>query len=270
MRETTTEEEVARHKTGLRPEPERSRSKLSDPARGSAAVEFVVLVPFVLVLTAAVWDLRVFAAYRTDVAREMYVIAQLVAGGAEWPSGTSVDHVIDAAAARLGEASAGVLHVAVVTRGTSRHDGSACADDNAWCAPVVGRAFYDRAFPSGEGDCAHVARALPDAGQPFASTATVLANEDADPDGAGSLSAPPVNEWVSRNIRPQEWWVVVDSCSHFGGGPRSRLIGGRFVQMGLATLDVSPVMVRREVWSSIDDLDECGWCAAPAGPPGVT
>lgn len=259
---------MARHKTELRPEPGRSRSRLSGPARGSVAVEFVVLVPFVLVLTAAVWDLRVLAAHRADIAREMFVIAELIAGGADWSSGTSVEHVVDAAAARLGETSAGVLHVALVTRGTSRHDGSACADDNAWCAPVVVSTFYDRAFPSGQGDCANIARSLPDAGQAFASTATVLPNEDADPDGGGPLTAPAVNEWVSRNLRPQEWWVVVDSCSHFGGGPRSRRIGGRFTQMGVASLDVSPVMLRRSVWSSVGDLSECGWCATmPITPP---
>ena len=254
-------------KTRLRPEPARRGSKVRQSIRGSAAVEFVVLVPFVLVLTAAVWDLRVFAAHRTDVAREMFVIAELIAGGADWSSGTSVEHVIEAAAARLGETSAGVLHVALVTRGTSRHDGSACANDGEWCGPVVGRTFYDQAFPSGQGDCASVTRSLPDAGQAFAATATVLPNEDADPDGSGPLMAPAVDEWVSRNIRPQKWWVVVDSCSHFGGGPLSRRIGGRFTQMGLATLDVSPVMVRRSVWSSIGDLSECGWCAVSATPP---
>ncbi len=258
---------MGHNKTRLRPEPERRRSNLRQSIRGSAAVEFVVLVPFVLVLAAAVWDLRVFAAHRTDVAREMSVIAQLVAGGADWSSVTSVNHVIGAAAARLGETSAGVLHVALVTRGTSRHDGSACVNDSAWCGPVVTRTFYDRAFPSGRGDCAHVARALPNAGQAFAATATVLPNEDADPDGSGPLTAPAVDQWVSRNLRPQEWWVVVDTCSHFGGGPRSRRIGGRFTQMGLASLDVSPVMTRRSVWTSVGDLSECGWCTAAATPP---
>ena len=258
---------MGHNKTTLRPESERLGSNVRQSVRGSAAVEFVVLVPFVLVLTAAVWDLRVFAAHRTDVAREMSVIAELIAGGADWSSGTSVEHVINAAAARLGETSAGVLHVALVTRGTSRHDGSACVVDSEWCGPVVGRTFYDHAFPSGQGDCANVARALPDAGRAFAAVATVLPNEDADPDGSGPLTAPAVGEWVSRNLRPQEWWVVVDSCSHFGGGPRSRRIGGRFTQMGLATLDVSPVMVRRSVWTSVGDLRECGWCAAAAATP---
>ena len=261
------QEDVGHNETRLRREPARRGSRIRQTLGGSAAIELVVLVPFVLVLTAAVWDLRVFAAYRTDVAREMFVIAQLIAGGTEWSSTSSVEHVIEAAAARLGETSAGVLHVAVVTRGTTRHDGTACTNDSEWCGPVVGRTFYDQAFPSGQGDCASVTRSLPNAGQAFAATATVLPNEDADPDGSGPLTAPTVDAWISRNLRPEEWWVVVDSCSHFGEGPRSRRIGGRVTQMGLASLNVSPVMVRRSVWSSVGDLSECGWCAAPATPP---
>ena len=228
--------------------------------RGSAAVEFIILVPFILVLSAAVWDLRVFTAYRTDIARELFVIAELIANGTEWTSETSVENVIEAAAARLGETSAGVLHVAVVTRATTRHDGSACINDNQWCAPMVTKAFYDYDFPGGTGDCRNVPRILPNQGDLFAQDATVLTYEDADPDGAGPLIAPTVDEWVSRNMRPQEWWVVVDSCSHFGEGPRSRLIGRRFMQLGLAALDVAPVMYRRSAWGSIDDLTDCVWC----------
>ena len=117
--------------------------------RGSAAVEFIVLVPFILVLTAAIWDLRVFTAYRTDIAREIFVIAELIANGGAWTSDASVENVIGAAAARLGETSAGVLHVAVVTRATTRHDGTTCIDDDQWCAPMVRKAFYDNNFPSG-------------------------------------------------------------------------------------------------------------------------
>lgn len=228
--------------------------------RGSAAVEFIILVPFILVLSAAVWDLRVFTAYRTDIARELFVIAELIANGTVWASDTSVENVIEAAAARLGETSAGVLHVAVVTRATTRHDGTTCVNDDQWCAPMVTKAFYDNDFPSGTGDCANVARILPDEGDLFAADATVLTFEDADPDGAGPLIAPTVDEWVSRNMQPQEWWVVVDSCSHFGEGPRSRLIGRRFMQLGLASLNVAPVMYRRAAWGSIDDLSDCVWC----------
>ena len=228
--------------------------------RGSAAVEFVVLVPFILVLTAAVWDLRVFTAFRTDVAREIFVVAELIASGAEWSSITSVDNVINVAAARMGETSAGVLHVAVVTRATTRHDGTACVKDDEWCAPFVAKAFYDYDFPSGTGDCQNFPRTLPDEGDLFADDATVLPFEDADPDGGGPLAAPTVDEWVSRNIQPEEWWVIVDSCSHFGEGPRSRLIGKRFMHMGLAWIDVTPVMQKRSAWGSIDDLSDCGWC----------
>ncbi len=228
--------------------------------RGSAAVEFVVLVPFILVLSAAIWDLRVFTAYRTDVARENYVIAELIANGGTWTSDASVENVIEAAAERLGATSHGVLHVALVTRAAARHDGTACVDDSDWCAPMVTRAFYDYAFPGGAGDCRNIARILPDEGDRFDVNATVLPFEGADPDGAGPDPAPSVDQWVSRNIQPEEWWIVVDSCSHFGEGPRSRLIGGRFMNMALATLDVSPVMQRRSAWVAIDDLSECVWC----------
>ncbi|MCY3819769.1 MAG: hypothetical protein OXH52_10480 [Gammaproteobacteria bacterium] len=229
--------------------------------RGSAAVEFVVLVPFILVLTAAVWDLRVFTAFRTDVAREIFVVAELIASGGNWSSDASVENVIEAAAARLGETSAGVLHVAVVTRATTRHDGTACVDDNQWCAPLVAKAFYDHDFPNGTGDCGNFPRTLPNEGDLFAQDATVLPFEDADPDGDdGPEAAPTVDEWASRNMQPEEWWVIVDSCSHFGEGPRSRLIGKRFMHLGLAWLDVSPVMQRRAAWGSVDDFSACNWC----------
>ena len=228
--------------------------------RGSAAIEFVVLVPFILVLTAAVWDLRVFTAYRTDVAREIFVVAELVASGGSWSSDESVKNVIKAAAARMGETSAGVLHVAVVTRATTRHDGTACVNDDEWCAPLVAKEFFDYPFPSGTGNCQNFPRTLPDEGDLFAEDATVLPFEDADPDGAGPEAAPTVDEWVSRNMQPEEWWVIVDSCSHFGEGPHSRLIGKRFMNMGLAWIDVTPVMQKRSAWGSIDDLSDCVWC----------
>lgn len=228
--------------------------------RGSATIEFVVLVPFILVLSAAIWDLRVFTAYRTDIAREVFVIAELIANGGDWASETSVENVIEAAANRLGITSAGELHVAIVARASNRHDGTPCANDSAWCAPLVAKAFYDNDFPSGAGDCGSIARILPDEGDRFDANATVLPFEDMDPDGAGPESAPSVEQWVSRNIGPEEWWVVVDSCSHFGEGARPRLIGGRFMHMALATLNVSPVMQRRSAWVAINDLSECGWC----------
>lgn len=235
-----------------------------DGPRGSAAIEFVVLVPFILVLTAAVWDLRVFTAYRTDIAREIFVVAELIANGGAWSSDASVKNVIAAAADRLGEKSAGALYVAVVARAATRHDGSPCVNDDEWCAPFVTKAFYDdddSEFPSGRGDCPERdPLRLPDEGDLFDENVTVLPFENADPDADGPLPAPPVDEWISRNMQPDEWWVVVDSCSHFGRGPRSQLIGERFMNMGLAWLDVSPVMQKRSAWGSIDDLSECVWC----------
>ena len=219
-----------------------------------------MLLPFILVLTAAVWDLRVFTAYRTDVAREVFVIADLVANGGDWTSEKSVENVIEAAAERLGQTSAGVLHVAVVTRATTRHDGTACTDDDEWCAPRVAKAFYDNAFVNGTGDCRNFPRTLPDEGNLFKADETVLPFENVDPDGDGTEVAPTVDAWASRNIQPEEWWVVVDSCSHFGQGPSPGLIGQRLMNLGLAWLDVSPIMQKRSAWGSVDDLSDCGWC----------
>lgn len=213
-----------------------------------------------MVLTAAVWDLRVFTAYRTDVAREIYVVAELIANGASWSSRQSVEHVIGEAVARLGQASAGVLHVAVVGRATTRHDTTPCTVDDEWCAPRVVSAMYDNVFPSGSGDCASFPQTLPDEGDLFAADAVVLPFENADPDGSGPETAPTVDAWVSRSIRPDEWWVIVESCSHFGQGPRSRLIGRRVINLGLAWLEVTPVMHRRAAWGSVDDLGDCVWC----------
>ena len=47
-------------------------------ANGSATVELIVLVPFVLILLAAIWDLRAFIAYPTELARERYVVAATI------------------------------------------------------------------------------------------------------------------------------------------------------------------------------------------------
>ena len=61
------------------------------PMRGSAAVELVAILPFILVLTAAIWDIRAFTAYRTDVAREIYAVAQVIAE-ADWSNPSSLDN----------------------------------------------------------------------------------------------------------------------------------------------------------------------------------
>lgn len=219
-----------------------------------------MLIPFILVLTAAIWDLRVFTAYRTDVAREVFVVAELIANGGDWSSRRSVEHVIEATTARLAQASAGVLHVAVVRRGPTRHDTSACVDDDAWCAPQVARAFYNNTFDSGRGGCGNVTLDLPPEGDLFRADQVVLPFEDRDPDGPGPEVAPTVDAWPSRNMQPEEWWVVVESCSHFGEGSNPRLIGGKFMNMSLDVLDVTPLMRRRSVWGSIDDYSECDWC----------
>ena len=72
--------------------------------RGSAAIELVAIIPFALVLTAAIMDLRAFAAVRADVAREMYTVAEIVAGAGLWPVATAeagLRKTMRAAASRL-------------------------------------------------------------------------------------------------------------------------------------------------------------------------
>ena len=226
----------------------------SSRARGSATVELLVVVPFVLALTALVWDLREFVGYRTDLAREMYTVAEVIANE---PDADLIEEVIAQAMARFEPRSSGSIAVAVVTRGTERGSGTPCVDDAAWCSPRVAVAWpptplegrwNDSAVCSAPGPPGVLTLPLP--GQHFAADQRVLPNEN--PDGAESQA-----EWISRNMRPTEWWVVVDSCFH----PNPGVFTGRLVNLGVELFDVSQFVLRkRAAWGSVHDLVDCVWC----------
>lgn len=226
----------------------------SSRIRGSATVELLVVVPFVLALTGLVWDLREFVGYRTDLAREMYSVAEVIANETD---ADPIEAVIEQAMERFERRSSGSIAVAVVTRGTERGLGMPCVDDEAWCLPRVAVAWpptplegrwnesdrCDAPNPLGE-------LTLPLPGQHFEADQRVLPNEN--PDGAESQE-----DWISRNMRPTEWWVVVDSCFH----PNPGLFAGRLVNLGVDLFDVSGFVLRkRAAWGSVHDLADCVWC----------
>ena len=228
--------------------------------RGSAAVELVAILPFVLVLAAAIYDIRAFTAYRTDVAREIYTVAQVIAE-ADWPDPSPLGNVMDQVIGRLERSSAGGVHVAVVTRGNERSAGVPCPPvsdppPGNWCDPMVSFRWPrpPDVWSEWQGGCQAAAGTgftLPAEGVHFATGEAVLPNED---DGSAA------NTWLSRNLTDEDWWVVVDTCSQFGSGTQLGLIGGRFVNFLLPVLDAAVVMQRRAVWPSSRPLNECGWC----------
>lgn len=222
-------------------------------SRGSATIELVVVAPFVLALTALVWDLREFVGYRTDLAREMYTAAEVIANETD---ANPIEAVIDQAKERFERRSSGSIAVAVVTRGIERGSGIGCVDDE-WCLPRVVVAWPPTPV-EGRWNDSEVCGApsppgvltLPLPGQHFAADQRVLPNEN--PDGAESQE-----EWISRNMRPTEWWVVVDSCFH----PNPGVFTGRLVNLGVDMLDVSDFVLRkRAAWGSVHDLVDCAWC----------
>ena len=223
-------------------------------SRGSATVELLVVVPFVLAMTALVWDLREFVGYRTDLAREMYTAAELIANATD---ADPIAAVIDQAMARFEPRSSGSFAVAVVTRGTERGSGTPCVDDEAWCLPRVAVAWPPTSVEGRWNESAVCnapgppgAGTLPSAGQHFAADQRVLPNEN--PDGAEAQAG-----WLSRNMRPTEWWVVVDSCFH----PNPGLFTGRLLNLGVELFDVSDFVLRkRAAWGSVHDLVDCAWC----------
>ena len=231
-------------------------------ARGSATVELVVIVPFILVLLAAVWDLREHIGYRTELAREMYVVAEAIADDPE--GAQPFELAVAQAEARLREFGAsGVIRAAVVVRGTERPGGEACLDGE-WCLPMV-TATWPPAVENPVGTwsrsddnvCATGgSNELPAPAGHFASGQRVLPNEGADPDGDGSGVPPSEDAWISRNLRDTEWWVVVDTCVD----PQPGLFIGHLANLGETMLDVSFALRRRAVWGSIHDLADCEWC----------
>ena len=232
--------------------------------RGHAALELVAIAPFLLVLMAAVWDLRQFTAHRTDLARELYVVSEILAAGGGWDQDAleadgEATQVLARVGERLGRSGAGWVEAAVVRRGEQRNASTSCSPPNetdpsqSWCPPLAARRFGGLQW-GGQGDCADRPSGLPDEGDHFGEGEAVLANETA---AEGS---------VSRLMADREWWVVIESCSHFGEGDgAAALMGALWDRM--PALGVSVVLVRRAVWASTDAVGDCLWCSPPGSDP---
>ena len=259
---------------------------------GSAAVELVAIAPFVVLLMAALWDLRAFTAFRTDIAREQYAVAELIAGGEDWASEQAVGSAVRAAMDRLARRSAGTMRVSVVTRLRDRvgppaveatnsagrdcdtawdHDSDAATPDQLpWCEPMLLNEIRPNPDPApsaaiptwnGGGDCAAVSSQLPtNEGDSFGASDPVLPQEGTEVGG----TIPPASSWVSRTLAPGEWWVVVEICAHFGGGTETGFSGGALVNLGLRTLGMPTTLRRRVAWGALEPLTDCGWCVPPA------
>lgn len=234
----------------------------SGKVRGSATVEFIALVPFVLVLVATFWDVREFIGFRTELAREMYKVTELIAND---PVGTSpFEHVLGEVRSRFEPTSvSGAVRGAVVVRGTQRADGTACPDGD-WCPPRVAAVWPGTADPSAGSwsrddhtACAAAGDAIPAVGTHFAANQALLQGEGRDPDGDGSLTAPPASAWISRNISSDAWWVVVDICIE----PQPGLFLGRLTNLSEPLMGTPFVWRRRIAWPSIHDRADCGWCS---------
>ena len=276
---------------------------------GSAAIELVAIIPFALILMAAIVDLRAFAAHRSDIAREMYTVAEIVAGAGTWDAATAgqaFQNTMEAAGERLGGNTAGWMRVVVVARprdnpgdptatppvtsAPARNSDGALCNPAApatppFCEPEVLReldadtntAGVQRAEWEGGGDCGAVPSQLPAMGAQFPRgtappncAGQVLPNECADPDGDGPAPAPAHSDWVSRTLNSDEWWAVVEICTHFGGGTSDPgpFGGGMFSGIGVfgtfaEAFDASAaILLRRVAWGSLDDLNDCTWCGA--------
>ena len=230
--------------------------------RGSAVVELVVIIPFILALLAAIWDIRSFVSYRTLLARDMYVVAELIANE---PDGEApFAEVLGQFQTRLQrEADGGALRAAAIVRGTERLGGAPCPDEG-WCLPLVTAAWPPPADLEGLGvwgdadtSCAAPGDdTLPPPGAHFAEMQRVLPNEGgaANPDG----EVVPPETWVSRRMSATEWWVVVDACFE----PKPGLFFGRLTQLSVELLDASFTLRKRAAWASIHDRADCAWCEA--------
>ena len=227
--------------------------------RGAAVVEFVIFVPFLLAIMALVWDVREQLAFRTDIARQIHIAA---AAAADDPEGTQP---FDVAMGRLndllgrgrdgdGPGVSGSVAAAVVRRGTVRRDGTACPVDE-WCPPAVAATWPATAADGtwtedGDACATPPAEPLPASDAVFAATAAVLPYE--------SRAGADESAWLSRNLGPDEWWVVMDICFE----PRGGTFSGRLANLPLRLFDATPVLRRRIAWGSIHELRECDWCGA--------
>ncbi len=270
--------------------------------KGSAAVELVAVIPFALVLTAAIMDLRAFAAHRSDIAREIYTVAEIVAGAGLWAAASAdagLRKTMAAASTRLQQNTSGWMRVVVVARPRDdpgdptatppvlatparNSDGNLCnpAANPPFCEPeVLAEVDFDAATAgiqraewggaASDGNrCATTDSGMPVEGATFGRDAVVLPNEAADPDGSGPTPPPAATDWVSRTLNSDEWWAVVEVCTHFGGGTSTPgLFEGAMSGLTtsvLRTFDVtgSGAWLQRVAWGSHESLDDCTWCGA--------
>lgn len=221
------------------------------------------MIPFVLAMAGFIWDLRHYIAQRTDLAREMFVVAEMIANEVDRDP---IEAALDRAKDALGGRGQRAVSVAVVVRGdrrdaTATGPDPACADDANWCLPRVTYRWPEAvdaadAVWGNAGDCAtfpmrtatSTPLVLPAVDEHFSTGTRVL------PHAAGTDHT----TWPSRTMRDLEWWVVVDTCLHSDPG----LFGG-VVMRGLAFFDVADsafVINRRAVWGSPHDRPECAWC----------
>ena len=219
-------------------------------SRGSATVELVAITPLVLAITAFVMDMRTLVGFRTDLARETFALTEVIANETQRnPLAT----VMGQAIAEFDDDSAGTIAVAVVTRGTERGAGVPCPADQ-WCLPMVALVWPpspDAGTWNTPAHCGAAGTSLPAPGQHFAAGQHVLPNE------AGSGAATHQG-WISRNMRPTEWWVVVDTCLD----PTPGLLWSGVP--GADLFDLSALVVRkRAAWGSVHDLADCNWCGTP-------
>ena len=222
-------------------------------SRGSATVELVALTPFVLALAVFAMDVSTVVAFRTDLAREGFALAEVIANETRR---NPVATVMAEAMKKFEDNSAGTLAVAVVTRGTERGTGVPCVDGE-WCLPKVVLAWPASPAAGSWGTsalCAAAGTGLPAQGQHFPADQTVLPNESS----GGTVAH---QAWLSRKMRPTEWWVVVDTCLD----PAPGLLWGRALKGVVGDLvDLSGLVVRkRAAWPSVHDLEDCDWCSPP-------
>ena len=222
------------------------------------------MAPFILAMMALVWNLRQYTAYRTEVVRETFAIAELIANK---PGLSSADNpiqvVVDRMKSRLAHGGSGAINVTLVVRGDRRVATATvahpdCATESNWCLPRVARRWPPSGSDLGNwgaaGACASFSPAMPAAGDHFPADLAVLPNE-VPPD---VTPIPAQNTWLSRNLRLQEWWVVVDTCFH----PNAGLLGG-VVLNGLRFFDPSDsafVFHKRAAWGSPHQYTQCHWC----------
>ena len=217
--------------------------------RGSATVELVCLAPFVLALLAAVWDLREAVALRTELVREMYVVAQAITDD---KNGTdTLNQALGKLRARLEPNSAsGSIRAAVIVR----DDRDPCLLGTDLCWPKTGAVWPPAAditpgtWTDGGTGCDTAGDSpLPRAsGEYYGAGEWVLPGEPAVPEA----------DWVSRNLEDEEWWIALSVCFEPGPG----LFLGRLVNLPVQLLDTSAVVRRRIAWRSIHNLADCGWC----------